>query len=213
MEIPEHDSPPTGSDTTGTPAPGIAGLLKDRNSVVRIIAVFLVVATVVVLARALLTPASQPASGVTGTPAPAAPLAGHYAPNITLLDLSGKSVQLASLRGKVVVLNFWYVACTPCQVEMPALEKTYLKQNANGLVVVGVNTADDAQTILDFTGKLGVTYPIWRDVNLNAVVAYRIVATPTSFIIDRDGVIRYKITGPVDQKTLTADVTALLAAS
>ena len=84
----------------------------------------LVVVTLALILKALLTPA---AAGPTGnqTPGPAAPLTGHYAPDATLVDLSGNQVALSSLRGKVVVLNFWYAACEPCRLEMPALERYY----------------------------------------------------------------------------------------
>jgi peroxiredoxin len=138
---------------------------------------------------------------------------GHLAPNVTLLDLSGKSVPLSSLRGKVVVLNFWYVACEPCLYEMPALEKTYLAQQANGFVVVGVNTSDDAAAITAFASRIGITYPLLRDVNLSAVGTYSVTATPTSYVIDRRGVIRDRILGPVDQSALASEVTMLLKES
>jgi cytochrome c biogenesis protein CcmG/thiol:disulfide interchange protein DsbE len=184
---------------------------KQRQTWVRALVAVVIVATAAILVRALLTPAAPPPP-ITATPAAAAPQPGHYAPNVTLTDLDGHSVQLSHWRGSVVVLNFWYVACQPCQLEMPALEREYLAERGNGLVVVGVNTSDDAGAINDFLHQLGVTYPIVRDPDLRAVSAYRISDTPTTFILDRQGVIRYKVVGPIDQATLQKDVNALLAA-
>jgi peroxiredoxin len=171
------------------------------------------VASAAVLVWALLQPAQSGTATATGhnTPAAPAPLVGHYAPDTTLLDLHNNHVSLASLRGKVVVLNFWYVACPPCQTEMPALEKAYLADQGNGLVVVGVNVSDDAQTISSFLARLGITYPVWRDLGQRATVRYQLTDTPTSFFIDRQGVIRYKVVGPLDGPTLARDTAALLA--
>ena len=171
---------------------------------------------VVALGKSLLTPAGAPptahvAAGPTATAATAAPLVGHYAPDATLLDLTNARVPLSNYRGKVVVLNFWYVACEPCRYEMPALEQAYETGSAKGLVVVGVDITDDAQTISDFVQQLGITYPVVRDYGRRTLTAYQITRTPSSFIIDREGVIRYSAAGPLASATLTSQVAHLLA--
>ena len=183
-----------------------------RRRTVRVVAALVAVVSVVVLAWALTTPASgsQPKSGA--APGAAAPQVGHYAPDATLLDLASHNVTLSSLRGKVVLVNFWYVACEPCQYEMPALEKTYQANASQGFVVVGIDVNDNAQTITDFTQRLGITYPILRDVSEQATLEYKLTATPTSFLVDRQGVIRDKFVGPVDRAALSKDVATLLTA-
>ncbi len=205
---------PTPSPSHPVPPPGMALTTPFRAMLPKVIASVLAVITVAVLLRGLLTPAT-PAPTVTAssTPAPAGPGVGHLAPDVTLLDLNGKPVKLSSLRGTVVVLNFWYVACSPCQIEMPALEKTYLAEKANGFEVVGVDTADSAADITTFVTRLGVTYPILRDTALNAVDAYGVTATPTSYVIDKRGVIRDRILGPVNETALTSEVSALVQES
>lgn len=188
--------------------------LRRWLTIPRLVGVCVAVATVAILLRGLLTPAAQPSVSVgrtgTVTPLPASPLVGHLAPDVYPLDLADKRVSLSDLRGKVVVLNFWYVACEPCQLEMPALEKAYKADAAKGLVVVGLNTADDAKTIAEFARGLGVTYPLWRDVGDQGVVTYSVTATPTSYIIDRQGVIRARYLGPFDQSTLDSYLQPLL---
>ncbi len=157
----------------------------------------LVVATLALILKALLTPAAAgPASSQ--TPGPAAPLADHYAPDATLVDLSGNQVALSSLRGKVVVLNFWYAACEPCRLEMPALERYYQAHKDEGFVVIGANIVDDAQTTENFTKTIGVSYPVFRDPGQRAYNTYQVSKTPSSFIIDRNGVIRQVVVGPLD---------------
>ena len=186
---------------------------RRRRRVVRVVSVCVAVASIAIFAYALTKPAAEgPAAnaGAVGTPAPAAPKVGHYAPDVTLLDLRNQHVALSSLRGKVVLLNFWYVACAPCQYEMPALQKAYDAHGGKGLVVVGVDVGDDARTVSQFLNQLGITYPIWRDVGERAVLQYQLTATPTSFFIDRQGVIRYKVLGPLDTPTLNRNLTALL---
>jgi peroxiredoxin len=171
----------------------------------------LVVATLAVLARALLTPA--PPASLSSAPGPAAPAINHYAPDVTLLDASGNRVRLSSLRGSVVVLNFWYAACEPCRSEMPTLERAFEQHQKGGLVVVGVDVADDAQTMTAFARALGVSYPVFRDDQGSAFSAFQLSATPSTFVIDRAGVIRYQFVGPADGDTLRQEAASLLATS
>jgi peroxiredoxin len=171
----------------------------------------LVVATLALILKALLTPASVgPASSQ--TPGPAAPLVGHFAPDATLVDLSGNQVTLSSLHGKVVILNFWYAACEPCRLEMPALERYYQAHKSEAFVVVGANIVDDAQTTQDFSKSIGVSYPVFRDPGQRAYAAYQVSKTPSSFLIDRDGVIRKVVVGPLDTSELDQAVRPLLRA-
>ena len=171
----------------------------------------LVVATLALILKALLTPAAA-GTASSQTPGPAAPLAGRYAPDATLVDLSGNQVALSSLRGKVVVLNFWYAACEPCRLEMPALERYYQAHKGEGVVVAGANIVDNAQTTQDFTKAIGVAYPVFRDPGQRAYTTYQVTKTPSSFIIDRDGVIRQVVVGPLDTSELDQTVKPLLRA-
>jgi peroxiredoxin len=166
-------------------------------------------ATLALIAKALLTPASSSASA-SQTPGAAAPLAGHYAPKAMLTDLSGNQVALSSLRGKVVILNFWYVACEACRLEMPALERYYQAHKSEGFVVVGANIADDSQATRRFVATNGISYPIFRDLGQRAYATYQVGKTPSSFFIDRDGVIRQVVAGPLDPAALDQTVQPLL---
>jgi peroxiredoxin len=171
------------------------------------------IGTVALLAWSLLTPPSAPHSTAgPGTPLPVAPLVGHLAPEVTLVDLSNNPVTLSSLRGKVVVLNFWYAACDPCRYEMPIFERAYHEDGARGLVVLGVNIVDDAQTTSAFVAQLGIDYPIVRDRGQRAVLTYQVTHTPTTFVIDRRGVVRAVVPGAItDSATLDGYLTPLLA--
>ncbi len=194
---------------------GHAAPAKRPFTPLRVVTIVVVLATIAILLRALLTPSATGPGNTSSSASPgaAAPEVNHYAPNATLLDLHDRSVQLSSFRGKVVILNFWYVACAPCQYEMPALQRAYDADYSKGLVVVGVNTSDDSASILQFVKALGVTYPVLRDVGQRTTIEYRVVDTPTSFIIDRHGVIRYKSIGPLDSATINRETSEPLAQS
>jgi cytochrome c biogenesis protein CcmG, thiol:disulfide interchange protein DsbE len=193
---------------TPPPAPGstLQRYLRPRYLIVG-----LVVAVVIgLLIKGLLTPAPAAVTTKQGTPLPAAPLSGHYAPPITVVDLSGNKVALSSLRGKVVALNFWYAACEPCKIEMPALQHSYDKYKSQGFVVLGVDMADDVATTNAFVREVGITYPVVRDQSLQTVTAYNVTDTPSTFFIDREGVIRAHDAGALDLSTLDTTITALL---
>jgi peroxiredoxin len=214
MSTPTPPSPPSPREGAPAEAPHQSTPARGVRKW-RVVAGALIACTIAVLGWALLTPGgtSPGTASSSGTPLPAAPQVGHLAPNVTLLDLSNHPIDVASLRSKVVILNFWYVACEPCRYEMPLLERVYHADLSRGVVVIGVNIADDAPTITTFINRLGVDYPILRDQNQRAVLAYQITSTPTSFVIDRQGVIRDRLVGAItDTNTLNADLAPLIAA-
>lgn len=191
-----------------------------RIHALQVLAGVLIVAAIALLLHGLLTPAtpsatpsahSTPGAAATATSSSTNPMVGHSAPDVTLRDMHDKLTSLSSLRGSVVLLNFWYVSCPPCQIEMPALERAYLAHQSQGFKVVGIDVVDDASTISAFTSRLGITYPMLRDIGERAVLTYQVRATPSSFLIDRDGVIRAVYTGPINSSTFQRDLATLLA--
>lgn len=197
------------TDAPQTHGTAFGRLLRPRSLIIGAIAIIVVA----LLLRGLLTPAPSQPMSAHATPAPAAPMVGHYAPAIHAVDLSGNPVSLSSLRGKVVALNFWYAACIPCKIEMPALQRSYDQFKSDGFVVLGIDTADAAATAQAFVREVGITYPVVRDQSLQTTFAYNLTATPSTFFIDRDGVIRAKVTGSLDTSKLGANISALLKSS
>lgn len=191
------------------PNPSFRRFLRPRTLII----VGISAIVVGLLIKGVLTPAPTARPSASATPAPAAPLVGHYAPAITVTDLSGNRVTLASLRGKVVALNFWYAACDPCKIEMPALQRSYDKYRAQGFVVLGVDVADDVPTTNAFIRDVGITYPVVRDQQLQTATAYNLTDTPSTYFISRDGVIRDKVVGALDTNTLDSTINSLLKSS
>lgn len=141
---------------------------------------------------AVSTPPDQTAGG-----RPALPHPGFPAPDFTLETAEGEPISLSSLRGRVVVLNIWASWCAPCRAEMPALDRAHQALNDEGLFVLGVNATDQdsLEAAAAFLVRTGVSFPVVYDLEGQVGRAYRVRALPTTFVIDRRGVIRQVLVG------------------
>ena len=135
----------------------------------------------------------QPNLGYTLTPVPN-PVA---APAFTLKDMDEEKYSLADFRGKVILLNFWATWCPPCRREMPSMERLYQKFNGEHFTVIAVNQMEDGDHVFAFTGQLDVdpTFPVLFDTDSKVSSSYRVNGLPTSFLIDKQGKIRYRAIG------------------
>jgi peroxiredoxin len=118
---------------------------------------------------------------------------GSKAPDFELKTLTGENVKLSSLKGKKVMLNFWATWCPPCKAEMPEMEK-FSKQMDKDQVILAVNI-DPQNDVKGFANKNGITFPILLDENDQVNGIYQILSIPTTYFIDRNGVIQNKFTG------------------
>lgn len=136
----------------------------------------------------------------------------HPAPGFHVTTLDGKSVTLDSLRGRVVLLNFWATWCPPCRVEMPGFQDVYDEHRDGGFVVLGVSTdAAGRAPVTEFLRKEGINYPIAMATGeiVGAYGGARVL--PTSFLIDRNGLIRHEVRGYFPEVALRKAVQRLLA--
>jgi len=132
---------------------------------------------------------------------PSRPIAGEPAPPYAAASLDGDTVSLESLRGSVVLLNFWATWCAPCRSETPFLQTLSEEHAAEGLRVVGVSmdTGDATGLIREFAAEYGVTYTILSDPEMRGMDVYQILGLPGTFLIDRDGTLRWLRYGPVNE--------------
>lgn len=142
-------------------------------------------------------------------PTTVAPQVGAVAPNFSLPSLSGSPLDLHRFRGKPLLVNFWATWCIPCKNELPLLERTYRRYQAR-LNVLGVDQQEPASEVTSFAHSLHVTYPIALDSNGNVAFSYRVIGTPTTLFVDRNGIIRSIATGPLSPWRLPKEVHALL---
>jgi cytochrome c-type biogenesis protein len=142
---------------------------------------------------------------------------GAAAPTYAAVQLDGAPISLADLRGQVVLLNVWATWCKPCREEIPALERLHQAHTASGLVVAGVSidVLDDTARIAGFARDLGATYPLWHDRDDRVSLIFRAVGVPSTYLIDRAGILRWRHMGPVrsDDPALLTALQAALADS
>lgn len=134
-----------------------------------------------------------------------APQKGFLAPDFTLETTSGESVTLSDFRGQGVLVNLWASWCGPCRAEMPAMQRVYDEYKDQGFVVLAVNiTSQDSVTnALAFAEEYNLNFPILLDIRGEVADAYLMRAFPSSFFIDKDGVItEVVIGGPMSEVLL-----------
>jgi peroxiredoxin len=114
------------------------------------------------------------------------------APDFTLKDYAGHDVKLSSLRGQVVLVNFWATWCGTCVVEVPSMEKLVDKERGKPFRLLAVSVDDDWPTVRKFFAK-GTPLDVVLDPSRDVPKAWGTEKFPESFLIDKDGTIRYYI--------------------
>lgn len=112
---------------------------------------------------------------------------GKEAPNFTLRNLDGEEVSLKDYRGKIVLINFWATWCKYCDKEMPDLQK--LNDENEDLVVLAVDVRESKSTVEEYIKKGGYTFPVLLDEKGNVSTTYLVSAFPTSYFIDKEGIL------------------------
>jgi len=139
----------------------------------------------------------------TGGEPPARVEVGLEAPSYAARNLSGDSVSLALLRGKPVLLNVWATWCLPCKEEIPYLESLHAKHAGQGLQIVGVSVdaRGEESKINEFAKDFRMTYPIWRDPDERVNSRFLAIGVPSTYLIDRDGILLWKHLGTLRATT------------
>ena len=131
---------------------------------------------------------------------------------VQLTDLNGNPVRLADLRGRPVWINFWATWCPPCQEETPVLRDLFAEHADEGLALIAVSvqetTVDDVR---DYVNRYSLGYTVGFDATSAVFHTYRAFGLPTQFFLDRNGVIRQVVLGPVTRDQAEAILAPLLA--
>ena len=137
---------------------------------------------------------------------------GKDAPDFVLTDLQGNSVKLSDLRGRAVVLNFWATWCPPCKEEIPWFVELQQRYGSQGLQVVGVNMDDgDKKDVAKFAAENSINYPVLLGEESVAAAYGGIEYLPTTFYIDRNGVVVNRIFGQPGRQEIEQNVQSLIA--
>jgi peroxiredoxin len=126
-------------------------------------------------------------------------LVGNPAPDFSVKAVAGGSgtVSLKSMRGKVVVVDFWGTFCEPCKKSFPKLQDLNTKYSASGLKIVGISEdeSDDKDKIPGFASTYGAKFTLGWDEDKSIAKSYKPPTMPSSFIIDKKGVVRFAHVG------------------
>jgi len=137
---------------------------------------------------------------------------GHDSPDFVLADLQGHAVKLSDLRGKVVVLNFWATWCPPCKEEIPWFVELQKRYGAQGLQIVGVSMDDgDQKDVEKFAAENAINYPILLGKDNVAEQYGGIDRLPTTFYIDRNGIVTDRVFGQLGREEIEQNVRKAIA--
>jgi thiol-disulfide isomerase/thioredoxin len=132
------------------------------------------------------------------------PYKGRPLPDFELVDLNGKKHSIAGYKGKVLLVNFWATWCPPCVKEMPSMQRLQDKMAGKPFETLAVNMGEGKEEITSFLQKHPVmkenplTFPILLDSDSAILKSWKIFAFPTTFLINKNGEIKYGLFGGLE---------------
>ena len=183
-EIPTQTSAPR-----GTPSP--------------ILLVFLFIPLLGIVAAVVLAVSDgvlggQPQATPQAVPSNFISLVGEPAPDFVLAGMDGKQHRLSDYKGRVTFVNFWATWCTPCRIELPGLMQFASEQGEDGAQVLAVNVGESSEQVDAYFTENGLSgLTVLLDTNVEVYSAFGVNALPTTFIVDKDGVIRFRHFGMI----------------
>jgi len=184
-EAVEDDMPPTVS-----PVVVIFGITGIVGLVIALILIF----------SEVRPPADNLSQAVPTTPAPPRALNDWRADDFALQNLDGELVSLSDFAGRVVFLNVWHTACEPCVREMPAFQQFMSEQDEDGVMILAVNQlGQTAEEIIPFLERIGVSnLTVLTDPDFILMDKFPYNFFPTTYVIDKEGMVRFFKVGEVD---------------
>jgi cytochrome c biogenesis protein CcdA/peroxiredoxin len=122
---------------------------------------------------------------------------GNLAPDFETSTDTGEPVSLSDLRGQIVLLNFWATWCGPCRVEMPVFQQQFDRYSNSGFIILAVNNSETVEDVAGFRDEFGLTFPLAMDEDGTIQNQFSIFSYPSTFVIDRSGVILARHFGPL----------------
>ncbi|HET6527336.1 MAG TPA: TlpA disulfide reductase family protein, partial [Balneolaceae bacterium] len=133
------------------------------------------------------------------------------AKDFTVTLVNGEPFTLSEQQGKVVLLNIWATWCAPCHVETPEFVELYAEYKDDGLQILGVSIDKQGKAVVKpFMEKYDVNYPVVIDDGTIMEKYGPTMGIPTTYIIDKDGYLRYFAVGALTKKELEPRLKKLL---
>lgn len=139
-----------------------------------------------------------------------AQVVGSSLPPLTLPVLGGGDANIRSLRGKDVLLNVWATWCGPCRREMPALAQLS-RGMGRRLTVVAIDQGEDPAVVKKYVNQFKVDFPVYVDQTQQVGTIFHLVGLPSSFFIDKNGVVRDAVDGEMTYQMMTEKANRLVA--
>jgi peroxiredoxin len=142
-----------------------------------------------------------------------APQVSFLAPDFSLESQDAENITLSNFRGDVVLVNFWGSWCPPCREEMPAMQKVYQEYQDQGFTILAVNAAYNEKPgqAIKFVSDHSLEFPIPLDKDGQVSRLYQVNAFPSSYFIDRNGIVQeIVIGGPMAEALLRTRIENLL---
>ncbi len=185
--------------------------INGRNLVARA-ATALCVGVLCVAAALFVQSIAAPATAVAqaGRSSSTRPIEGRPAPSFSLVTFAGDRVSLEQLRGQVIVINIWATWCAPCRSEMPMMHNYYRVNRSRGLAMFGVTTESSVSPRHPALQRVSaaLSYPLSNRMRGNYG---DVTAVPTTYIIDRAGVVRHIQAGAYSAEEFRGVLDPLLA--
>jgi peroxiredoxin len=135
---------------------------------------------------------------------------GNKAPDFELKTIDGETMRLSDLKGKVVFVNLWATWCPPCRAEMPEMVRYYNEHSSEKIEILAVNLtdSDSEKEVKQFADDYKLNFPVLLDPEGKVGNMYKTVSIPTTFIVDKKGVIHEKHIGPMSYEMMDEFVKA-----
>ena len=135
---------------------------------------------------------------------------GARMPALTLPALRGPEVHLENLSGRDVLVNVWATWCGPCRREMPALAQLARSMGPR-LTVVAIDQGEDAQVVNAYVRQFNVEFPVYLDRDQRVGTMFHLIGLPSSFFVDRRGVVRDAVDGEMTYQMMMEKAQRLVA--
>ncbi|MDQ0269609.1 peroxiredoxin family protein [Cytobacillus purgationiresistens] len=129
------------------------------------------------------------------------------APEFTLKDMNGKAVSLSDFKGKKVILNFWATWCPPCKMEMKDFQ-TYFSGKDEDVALLAINI-DPKSNVSGYIDKMGIEFPVLLDEKDQVNEQYKVITIPTTYFIDKNGIIKDKYFSAIPLELLREKVAGM----
>ena len=180
-------------------------IARNRARPGRVVLILLAIVLPGLLAVQACTP-SSPSVTINGQEATVGVNVGELAPDFTLVDLEGNQVSLSDFRGETVFINFWATWCPPCRAEMPEMEAIYQEYKDQDVAVIGVDIRETKEEVLQYIQEGGYSWTFVLDTTGEVTTNYQITGIPSSFFIDREGIIRAMNIGAITKRAMEANL-------